>query len=218
MPKQQVLDPTCTETARAPNLSQPVRLPANVRKFGFIPDFGDWLHGDLLLFSKISRNLIERQIVNTQTSLGHAPEDARWHHAAVYIGDGFLCEARPGGVRYRPVVESVDQHTLLRVRRSMDTNETERFRIAIHALMRLSRSYAYGSVIQTLFRPFSPSRFALALRPRKRALICSQLYHDVFAEVSGSNLIDYVDKDIVPAELSATHKLQDVKPYWIRLS
>ena len=218
MPTQQVLDPIGTETARSPNLSQPVRLPARVRKFGFIPDFEDWLHGDLLLVSKRSRNLIESQIVTTQTSLGHAPEDARWHHAAVYIGDGFLCEARPGGVRYRPVVESIDQNTLFRVRRSNDLNETERFRIAIHALMRLSRSYAYGSVMRTLFRPFSPARFVLALRPRKRALICSQLYHDVYAEVTGSNLIEYIDKDIVPAELSAAHKLQDVKLHWIRLS
>ena len=217
MRPQRVLDPRRTDSAREPNRSQPSTRPSAVRDFGFIPDFDDWLPGDLVLVSKVSRNLIERQIVNTQERLGHATHDARWHHAAVYVGDRYLCEARPGGVRYHPVVESVDRNTLLRVRRNNDLTDSERFRVAIRALMRLSRAYSYGSVARTFFRPLSLRRFVFALRPRKRALICSQLFHDAYAEATESNLVDRIDRAVVPAELSATNKLQDVKAHWARL-
>ena len=217
MRPQRVLDPRRTDSAREPTRPQPSTLPWAVRDFGFIPDFDDWLPGDLVLVSKVSRNLIERLIVNTQERLGHAPDDARWHHAAVYVGDRYLCEARPGGVRYHPVVESVDRNTLLRVRRNYDLTDSERFRVAIRALMRLSRAYSYDSIARSFFRPLSPRRFVLALRPRKRALICSQLFHDAYAEVTASNLVDRLDRAVVPAELSATNKLEDVKTHWVRL-
>lgn len=154
--RQLVLDPRCTGSARPPNQSQPSTLPSAVRGFGFIPDFDAWLPGDLVLISKVAPNLVERQVVETQQRLGHAKPDAKWHHAAVYIGDRYLCEARPGGVRYHPVVESVDRNTLLRIRRNHDLTDAERFRVAIRALMRLSRPYSYGSIAQTFFRLLNP--------------------------------------------------------------
>lgn len=215
--QQLLLDPRCTGSARAPK-SQPSTLPSAVRDFGFIPDFDDWRPGDLLLVSKVTPGVIERQIVSTQLRLGHAGRDARWHHAAVYIGDGYLCEARPGGVRYHPVVESVDLNTLLRIRRNFDLNGDEPYRIAIRALMRLSRPYSFGSIAQAFFQPLNPGRFVVALQPRRRALICSQLFHDAYAEVAGTNLVDRLDKPIVPSELSATSNLNDVQIHWVRLS
>ena len=216
MPKQRVLDPRRTNTAGPPSQSQPSSLPSRVREFGFVPSFDDWRPGDLVLVAKIRRNGIERRIVNVQSRLGHHCRDAQWHHAAVYIGDRYLCEARPGGVRYRPVVESVDGNTLLRVRRSRDLTDSERFRVAIRALMRLHREYSIADVVGTLVRSLTPVR-PLVLRTPRRALICSQLFHDAHAEVTGSILVDRLDKPVVPAELSATSKLEDVQTNWVRL-
>ncbi len=97
MPPQQVLDPKDIAAARRPNQSQPHILPQFVREFGYVPDFDDWLPGDLLLFCSSRGSLIAQQIVSTQLKLNYAPDHARWHHAAVYIGDRYLCEARRGG-------------------------------------------------------------------------------------------------------------------------
>ena len=160
---------------------------------------------------------MQRQIVNTQVKLGYADNDARWQHAAVYIGDHYLCEARPGGVRYHPVVETVGPSTYLRVRRDNTLTRSQRFRLAIRALMRLSQPYSYTSVVRTLFRPLNPKRFVLALRPRERALICSQLFHEAYMEATGRTLAERADMDVIPAQLSATNRLDDVQTDWICL-
>ena len=218
MPRQQVLDPNDVTSARQPDRSQPHTLPSAVRQFGYVPDFDEWLPGDLLLFSTSRPNLLQRQIVNTQVKLKYADEDARWRHAAVYIGDRYLCEARPGGVRYHPVVETISPYTMLRVRRDTALTQSQRFRLAIRALMRLSQPFSYGSVFRASFRPLNPRRFVLALRPRERALICSQLFHEAYMEATGSILVERADIAVVPAELSAIQAFQDVKTHWVHLA
>lgn len=215
---QQVLDPNDVTSARQPDRPQPHILPSAVRQFGYVPDFDDWLPGDLLLFSTSRPNLLQQRIVNTQAKLKYAGEDARWHHAAVYIGDRYLCEARPGGVRYHPVVETINPHTMLRVRKDNTLTQPQRFRLAIRALMRLSQPYSYSSIFRAFFRPLNPWRFVLALRPRERALICSQLFHEAYMEATGSILFERADIAVVPAELSAIDSLQDVKAHWVRLA
>ena len=84
---QLLLDPTDTSSAKPLN-SAPEPLPQSVRKFGFIPDFQLWEPGDLLLFSAVEMNGVQRAIVKAQERIGYADEHARWHHAAVYIGCG----------------------------------------------------------------------------------------------------------------------------------
>ena len=215
---QQILDPTCTTSAREPSQSQPTTLPLWARQFGFLPNLDDWLPGDLVLFSKLHPNWIERQISGTQKKLQYSTGDARWHHAAVYIGDRYLCEARRGGVRYCPVVECIDTNTLLRVRRDPALAEPQRFRMAIRALMRLSQPYSYGSIGRTLLRSLNPQSLVLALRPQERAVICSQLFHEAYMEATDSTLVENADRAVVPAELSATNRLQDVTTHWVRLN
>ncbi len=43
-------------------------------------------------------------------------DDARWHHAAMYIGDANICEATASGVNLVPIFDYVGTH-LLRLRR-----------------------------------------------------------------------------------------------------
>ena len=212
---QQVLDPSNIGTPAAVK-EAPTTLPQSVRRFGHIPNFDFWHPGDLLLFCSQRPNPMQRQIVRTQISLKYGDDHARWHHAAIYIGDSYLCEARPGGVRYHAVVEFVP-HMLIRVRRNAALTESQRFRIAIRALMRLTRPYSYRSTARAWLRSWRRGQFTLARRARNRAVICSQLFHDAYMEATGRTLVQRADVDVLPAELSACSGLSDVSTGWARL-
>ena len=146
VPPQLLLDPRetgRTSTAR----SAPTRLPLAVREFGHLPDFDLWRPGDALLFSGTRPGFMQRRIVRAQRRLGYAPEHARWHHAGIYLGDRYVCEAVPGGVRYRPVVEFVPDY-LIRARRGRGLDGEQAFRVAMRAVMRLSKPYSHWRAIR----------------------------------------------------------------------
>ena len=215
---QRLLDPRDTSSATQPT-SVPTTLPEDVREFGFIPDFKLWLPGDLLLFSAVKPNRAQRAIMKAQLRLGYAEEHAKWHHAAVYIGDLHLCEAVFRGVRYHPVTD-IFLGSRLRIRRNTQLTKEERFRIAIRALMRLSKPYDFWSVTLSGFRSLNTAfgqAFSRELRVRGRAVICSQLYHEAYMEVTSQALSAVTDRDVFPADLSACGGLADVRAQWAKL-
>ena len=194
-------------------------LPEHVRKFGYLPDFSLWQPGDLLLFSATRLNRAQRAIVQTQNRLGYAQDDARWHHAAVYIGDRYMCEAVPSGVRYHPVEDVVGQG-LIRVRRDLQGSMAQGFRVAIKALMRLPKSYAFRSAIRSWLRSYGTEfvrAFSYDYRVERDAVICSQLFHDAYMETTSKTLVQRADRDVMPAELSACSGLTDIASAWLRL-
>lgn len=175
--------------------------------------------GDLLLLSATAPNRAQRAIVDAQRRLGYAEDDARWHHAAVYIGDRYMCEAVVSGVRYHPVADLVGNR-LIRVRRNSALSQQQRFRVAIRALMRLSKPYDFWSVTLSWLRS-GGSAFGRAVsrefRVRRDAEICSQLFHDAYMEATGHALVRSADREVVPADLSACDGLVDVPGNWIRI-
>ena len=70
-----------------------------------------------------------------------------------------------GGVRHHRVVEFVP-HMLIRVRRDRALAEPQPFRLAIRALMRLSRPYSYRSAARAWLRSWRFSTFTLSRRTR----------------------------------------------------
>src|SRR6476659_3689762 len=71
-------------------------LPPAARKWGRMLDLEDLEPGDLILFRPVNPNLdkISQLIIAAQMQAGFSEEDARWTHAAVYLGDGeLICEA-----------------------------------------------------------------------------------------------------------------------------
>ena len=215
---QWLLDPRDTSSATQP-ASVPTTLPKDVREFGFIPDFKLWLPGDLLLFSAVKPNRAQRAIVDAQLRLGYAQEHAKWHHAAVYIGDLHLCEAVFRGVRYHPVTDMF-LGSRLRVRRNSQLTNEERFRIAIRSLMRLARPYDFWSVMLSGMRSLNTAfgrAFSRELRTRGNAVICSRLYHEAYMEVTSQALSVDTDRDVLPADLSACGELVDVEALWAKL-
>ena len=154
----------------------PATLPERVREFGYLPDFTLWRPGDLLLFSELERGFISNHIVKAQERSHYAPENARWHHVAIYIGSSDLCEAAPeDGVRCRPVAEYVG-NTLIRVRRNENINADNAYGIAIrgaivksgvrrvvHAAALLSSMSSIPSLNRTPWMTFASCR-----NPRSR--------------------------------------------------
>ena len=213
VPPQLLLDP-CEKGRISPARSAPTRLPHAVREFGYLPDFNLWRPGDALLFSSIRPGFMQRRIVTAQRRSGYAPEHARWHHAGIYLGDRYVCEAVPGGVRYRPVAEFVPGH-LIRARRGRKLDGEQAFRVAMRAVMRLSKPYSRWRAIRAWLRSWSPDGSSpLDYRARGHAVVCSQLFHDAYMEATGRTLVDRVDTMVLPAELSACEGLEDVPSVW----
>lgn len=195
------------------------QLPRHVRELGFIPDFDLWKPGDLLLFSATHPNFAQRQIKQAQERLGYGDEDAKWHHAAVYVGDGYMCEARPGGVRYHPVVDNVRDY-LIRARRDEELTLEEAFRVAIRALMRLNIYYSYTSLVAAFLRSWTLDDHRVLsphYRATRSAVICSQLFHDSYMEVTYRTLVENHKQEMVPAGLSACSGLSDIDSSWTKL-
>lgn len=213
VPPQLLLDP-CEKGRTSPARSAPTRLPHAVREFGHLPDFNLWRPGDALLFSSIRPGFMQRRIVKMQRRSGYAPEHARWHHVGIYLGDRYVCEAVPGGVRYRPVAEFVPGH-LIRARRDRKLNDAQAFRVAMRAVMRLSKPYPHWRAIRAWLRSWSPDGSSpLDYRARGHAIVCSQLFHDAYMEATGRTLVCRVDTMVLPAELSACEGLEDVPSAW----
>ena len=219
-----ILDPDLTAGATKPNPNNPSQrppqqLPPSVREFGFIPDCSLWRPGDLLLFSAVRRDRWQHRIVAAQAKLNYAAVHAQWHHVAVYIGERYICEARPGGTRYHPVDDLVVGHRI-RVRRGTKVSTDDGYRVAIHAMMRLRMPYDYRSVVWSLIQTF-PGRWDLAqpfgdTYPRQ-AVNCAKLFHDAYWEVTKRILVQRADSGVVPAELSGCSGLSDVQSQWLRL-
>lgn len=66
--------------------------------------------------SSLQPDAVTRQIIAAQTRGGFGAEDARWQHAAVYLGDGYVIEATLRGVRYAPIYPYLGSYRL-RLRR-----------------------------------------------------------------------------------------------------
>ena len=202
-----------------PTKSVPFQLPRKVWAFGYIPDFDLWRPGDLLLFSAVKPTLGQNIVIKTQERLGYAGENAKWHHAAVYIGDHYMCEARPFGIRYHLVVDNVPAFRI-RVRRDCQLSMDERFRVAIRALMRLTRRYSFISASTAWLRSWYNDGYTLIAPGTQRhgnAAICSQLFHEAYMEVTSRILVQNTSQIVLPADLSACQNLSDVRCTWSKL-
>jgi hypothetical protein len=211
---QLLLDPQNVVSKSSWKPSGPI--PAKVRKFGHFPNIDDWLPGDLLLISSIRPPWISRQIIAAQTRGGYSMEDARWHHAAMYIGDANICEATASGVNLVPIFDYVGTHKL-RLRRDPLLTDKDRFRLAVKALARLRNSYSQWSVLKLYARSFpgfwhdsgdSVSFFGAS------AVICSQLYADAYAMATSKLITSVPSVQVTPAALSETSELTDVALHW----
>ncbi|WP_287130210.1 hypothetical protein [Candidatus Cyanaurora vandensis] len=148
MPSPQiVLDPQDRQTSNQYTSSSIDLILPLTRQLGLYPNTDDWLPGDLLLVGQIERNWTHEQIFKYQMTGGYPKEHARWGHAAIYLGDGEICEAMPTGVQHRSIENYIDGKWLLRVRRDPLLNDSDRWRIVIRGLTKLRMGYGFFSLM-----------------------------------------------------------------------
>ena len=192
-------------------------IPPVLRRVGRFPNTDDWLPGDLVLMSKIQPDLNQRAIIGAQERGGFEPLDARWQHAAVYLGENGLCEAAGSGVRVSSLItEYVGSH-LLRVRRP-DLDVHERYRLCMKSLTRTPEPYDWLGAFVLLLQ--SVSGFwrqgpRSVLPPHSGPVICSELYAWSYLQVA-SRLLVKPDpgRPLTPADLSMSTELEYVPVCW----
>jgi uncharacterized protein YycO len=215
--EQVVLDPSDRRTSG--HWRPPGPIPHHVRQFGRFPDLAVLQPGDLLLFCAVKPSLVSRGIQRFQEQAGYLPADARWHHAAVYLGvDSAICEATRQGVRQSFLYDYIGGHRI-RVRRDSSTTGDDGWRIAVQALCGLGSSYATGFVASMAVQSLKGfwNRAPLTTTSRPRHYYCSQLYAAAYSRVTGRTLENLVAGETSPAFLSRTTQLNDVPVTWRKI-
>jgi hypothetical protein len=223
LPVQVVLDPR-NIPADSPACPAPAVLPKAVRKLGYIPDCDRMRPGDLILFGAVPGKVKHLKdmlgIPAVQEHGGYARNDARWYHAALFLGIGFdMIEANVvRGVRRANLLDRLPHH-LIRVRRPCGTNEANGWRMALHAALMQGRPYSPATIGRLAGRAFGGFwRHATDSAHARDALVCSQLYADAFQAAFDVTLMNRQAGEVTPAFLSACDRLEDVDAGWRRLA
>jgi hypothetical protein len=194
-------------------------LPHAARQFGLVPDVGKLLPGDLILMRDANPGIASRLIAHAQGRAGFRQDDSCWTHAAIYLYDDFLVEAVPlGGIRARTLYLDVPNR-VLRVRRRLQLNEPERYKIALHALRLIGARYSFLSALKMGWGMFSGLWNHDAARRLDTVVICSNAFYDAYVDITQSVLRDCpVGESVLPAHLSATSDLEDIDVGWVSVT
>lgn len=147
-------------------------------------------------------------VVKSNTVIGRI---IRWttnswaSHVAVYIGSGYVFEARPGGARAVHISAYEGSKWEYRVFRMMVPNE--RKNMFINALIqKKDRGYDYGQILSIAINRL----FHVDLKAQNRQLaICSELVYEA-AQEAGIQVPDVSQKYIVPGDFLKWRILSEV--------
>ncbi|NIE63145.1 hypothetical protein [Burkholderia sp. Ax-1719] len=179
------------------------------------------LPGDLVLTSEVTPGFVASSIRRVQGHGGYGHEHARWEHAAIYLGDGIVCEATRRGVNRQPLSHYVGSHDL-RFRRDLGLTSDERYRVAIAALSFSDYSYNLWEIFRLIgvaHRGFGNKSNSVgrSVGFPKRAVICSELFADSYAKVTKRIVGNIAGGEVTPASLSADDTLSDVSVSWLAI-
>lgn len=177
--------------------------------------------GDLILTSALNPTFIQRSIRTVQSDGGYTPDHSRWEHAAVYLGNGGICEASREGVKCSTLEDYTGSH-YLRFRRDCKLVGNQGFEIAIEALISQNYRYNFKEILRLLInakRGFGVTKYKPKVSSGypKRALICSELYADSYARVTKNTLGNIKGGEVTPASLSCELRLDDIAVGWLKI-
>jgi len=202
-------------------------VPLETRKFGKVLDTRHLKPGDLLLTRDLKPEWTGRVIVSVQELGGYASQDARWSHAAMYLGDGahvveatFDSIVEGGNVRVTSLDEYAKGEAALRFRRPKHLeSDIERWKLCVNAMMQLKKPYNFATAVQMWLRVavrgggfFDQDQD----RGASEAVICSTLYADAYNKATRRSLGE-TSGACVPAWLSASDQFDDVTVGWLAL-
>lgn len=204
-------------------------LPLTTRNFGKLVDTRPLKAGDLLLTRDLRvESWVSTNITEVQGRGGYGLDDAKWTHAAMYLGDEEnVVEATidsplsGGNVRITSLDEYCDGMNILRFRRShFIQHEKEGWRVCVRALSRLGKPYSLSGAFKLWYDVkvrgggFYDANQAGLL---STAILCSTLYADSFNEATRRTLGE-INGICVPAWLSATEDFFDLEVGWLGIA
>lgn len=202
-------------------------LPLKTRQFGKIVDTSALLPGDLMLARECAPDKMSEMIVKTQEWGGYHSEDAKWSHAAMYLGDGAsVIEATTdlmtqGSVRVTSLFDYSQGAHVLRFRRPRYvSDDRQRWRLCIRAMTRLGREYGFAEAVKIWFNVVVRGRTFISEDMRRYAndaVICSLLYADAYGEAVRRSLGER-EGVCVPAWLSGSDEFEDIAANWLKIS
>jgi hypothetical protein len=213
---QLILDPRSVFDADVRTPLGPI--PKTVRAFGYVPNIHDWKPGDLILVSDLSPGFVSRRIISRQSEGGYSTVHAQWHHAAVHLGKGTICEADRHGVHCSTIYSYVGDH-LIRLRRDPNITIETGFEICQYALMSLTAPYSFWEIIRLFFKSREGfwNQGSGPRIPGVRATICSRLYAEAYMSATG-RVMRGASGETTPAYLSSAPHLTDVQTSWSKIS
>lgn len=195
------------------------RLPQYIRDAGFFPNLKKIKVGDLILVSPRNPDVVQRMIQKNQGD-SYSVEDAIWTHAAVYIGNGSLCEATISGVKEADIYKYLEKY-LVKIRRSPIEDQDLQVQIAIGMLRRLGQRYSISTIIGFILDKARGSWIQKNAYPsamlEKKSCTCSRAYYDAYFEATGHSPLNSDRNRVSPADLSNSNRLTDVSVGWVRL-
>ena len=202
-------------------------LPLGTRRFGKLVDTSGLQAGDLVLTRDAQdRDRTSKIIAQIQREGGYSLADARWVHAAMYLGDGAnVVEATidhpltGGDVRITNLDEYSDGSNALRFRRpKYVVKEQDGWRMCIRALSRLGEPYDLLQAVKLWIRVRINQRgfFEAKKEATSAAVVCSTLYADSYNQALRRSLGES-NGICVPAWLSLSKEFDDVKVSWLKI-
>lgn len=201
-------------------------ISPEVRTFGKVVDSSQLRPGDLMLSQDLEADAISTLIASVQADGGYAAADARWTHAAMYLGDDenvveatFENLTSGGSVRMTSLDNYCHGNYALRFRRSKFIESAENgWRLCIRALSRIRQSYDFIQAARLWWDVrIRNNTFNVGNNRRStaEAVICSTLYAEAYDEALRRRLGE-IGGVCVPAWLSVSDEFDDVDVGWLR--
>jgi hypothetical protein len=235
LPRPSIRDPSTRSSQKIlrpeakPKANVVVRraIKPETRSFGKVLDCTPLQPGDLLLSHDLIPDAVSNLIAKIQIDGGYHHSDARWTHAAMYLGDGenvveatFETLFSGGSVRITSVDDYCQGSHTLRFRRSRYVQGSEDgWRLVVRALSRLRQPYDFLQAARLWWDvAVRKSGFydGRNRRTTSEAVICSTLYAEAYNEVTRRTLGE-IGGVCVPAWLSIDDEFEDVEVNWAKL-
>lgn len=205
-------------------------IPKPTRQFGKLLNTSTLRAGDLLLSRGSEReekkSWMDNEIVQVQDAGGYSLADARWTHAALYLGDGaHVVEATVDSISGNIRMTSLDDYCkgtdILRFRRpkQLANDQQTAWVFCIRALSRLRESYDFTEAARIWFKVIlgKDGFWNHKFRPgTTQAVMCSTFYSDAFNEATGRRLSE-MNGICVPAWLSLSNEFDDIETHWLKI-
>ena len=120
-------------------------------------------------------------------------------------------------MRISKLYDYVGSHRIL-VRRDSSLSSRSGMEIAMKAMEQTGNPYGFFSLLELGWQSLRGFWRPLQTLGEQRAVICSKLYADAYAQTTGKLLVSGKLGIPTPASLSLTNRLSDVNANWRRIS